>query len=604
VAHIAQVGRKSPRVRLGIAALYVILILGAITTLYPFLLMISVATKSQTDFNDFTPKALIPRYWYDENLLFAKYAEDKYANNLDEINAAYNTDFAKPIDVLPPTAISESPEAIAAWRSFKKTLPDSYFKVGFGEHDNAPSLLLLRFRDRLRQDFGDDIGRLNVAWTEENVSFDGVTPPFERTALREWAPDLTNPKIQYWYKFRQSLPENYLIPVRLDPVYQTFLRQDRYEDKIENLNVAWGTSYKTWQEIPLPPTTPDATEKGGIARRADWEKFIRTKFPLRMLQVDAAALPSWRQFLTARNRANATEAQLPTEIPLSGQPRTDWMEFIASAAPLTALRANSTENLWRDANTGKSQPQSFRSVPPIAFDDHAYVKEHAGNLRMEFATRNFKSVTGFILLHGKAVWNTLLFCLLAILGALIVNPMCAYALSRYNLPYGYHALVFILATMAFPAEVVLIPNFLLLKELNLLNTFAALILPSLASGFSIFLLKGFFDSLPRELYEAATMDGASELMMFGRITVPLSLPIFSVIALNAFTAAYGAFLFAMVVCQNPNMWTLMVWLYDLQDKAPQYVIMAALTLAALPTLLVFLVAQKVILRGIILPSFK
>jgi multiple sugar transport system permease protein len=92
--------------------------------------------------------------------------------------------------------------------------------------------------------------------------------------------------------------------------------------------------------------------------------------------------------------------------------------------------------------------------------------------------------------------------------------------------------------------------------------------------------------------------------MFRRITIPLSTPIFSVIALNAFTASYGAFLFAMVVCQDQRMWTLMVWLYNLQDKAPQYVIFAALTLAALPTLLVFLLAQKVIMRGIILPSFK
>ncbi len=118
------------------------------------------------------------------------------------------------------------------------------------------------------------------------------------------------------------------------------------------------------------------------------------------------------------------------------------------------------------------------------------------------------------------------------------------------------------------------------------------------------MLKGFFDSLPRELYEAGILDGATEITMFRRITVPLSLPIFSVIALNAFTASYGAFLFALVVCQDPKMWTLMVWLYDLQSAAPPYLIMAALTMAALPTLIVFLFAQKVIMRGSILPSFK
>ena len=97
-----------------------------------------------------------------------------------------------------------------------------------------------------------------------------------------------------------------------------------------------------------------------------------------------------------------------------------------------------------------------------------------------------------------------------------VNPLAAYALSRYRLSYTPKVLIFMLATMAFPAEVAMIPNFLLIKQLGLLNTFAALILPGLASGYFIFLLKGFFDSLPAELYEAASIDGASELRMFCR----------------------------------------------------------------------------------------
>jgi multiple sugar transport system permease protein len=293
------------------------------------------------------------------------------------------------------------------------------------------------------------------------------------------------------------------------------------------------------------------------------------------------------------------------------------MDFIARGAPLGALSADSAENRWRaalarDHGTPEAANGRFgtgwrsfdQAIPPQAVSDWQYVRNHAAELRWDFATRNFRAVTGYILLHGRAVFNTVAFCALAILAAVIVNPLCAYALSRYPLPYAYKVLLFLLATMAFPAEVAMIPNFLLLRDLGLLNTFGALVLPGLASGFSIFLLKGFFDSLPRELYEAGILDGASEIGMFRRITVPLSLPIFSVIALNAFTASYGAFLFALVVCQDPKMWTLMVWLYDLQATAPQYVIMAALTLAALPTLVVFLFAQKVIMRGIILPSFK
>ena len=81
-------------------------------------------------------------------------------------------------------------------------------------------------------------------------------------------------------------------------------------------------------------------------------------------------------------------------------------------------------------------------------------------------TRNYSLVIQYILLHGRAVWVTAVYCLLAVLTTLIVNPLCAYALSRYNLPYGSGVLLFLLATMSFPSEVSLIQNFLLLKQLG------------------------------------------------------------------------------------------------------------------------------------------
>ncbi len=248
---------------------------------------------------------------------------------------------------------------------------------------------------------------------------------------------------------------------------------------------------------------------------------------------------------------------------------------------------------------------SFADVaPPIYNADWYHVKTHGAAISKDFLTRNYSTVFGYVLLHGRAVLNTLIFVVAVITIHLIVNPMCAYALSRYNLPYAYKVLLFLLATMAFPAEVAMIPSFLLLKQFHLLNTYWALILPGMANGYAIFLLKGFFDSLPKELYEAGIIDGASEATMFRKITVPMSKPIFAVIALQAFTGAYGAFMYAMLVCQDPKMWTIMVWLYQLQTNAPQYVTMAALVVAAIPTLIVFIFAQNVIMRGIIIPSFK
>jgi len=109
----------------------------------------------------------------------------------------------------------------------------------------------------------------------------------------------------------------------------------------------------------------------------------------------------------------------------------------------------------------------------------------------------------------------------------------------------------------------MIPNFLLLRDFGMLNTFAALLLPSMANGYSIFLLKGFFDSLPKELFEAAEIDGANEWHKFWIITMNLSKPVLAVIALGAFTAAYTNFMFAFIVCQDKSMWTMMVHIYQL-----------------------------------------
>jgi multiple sugar transport system permease protein len=158
--------------------------------------------------------------------------------------------------------------------------------------------------------------------------------------------------------------------------------------------------------------------------------------------------------------------------------------------------------------------------------------------------------------------------------------------------------------MAFPEVVAMIPNFLLLRDLGLLNTFFALLLPSMANGYSIFLLKGFFDSLPKELFEAADIDGANEWQKFWMITMNLSKPILAVIALGAFNAAYSNFMYAFILCQDKDMWTLSVWLYQLQQFSSQGVVYASLMIAAIPTLIIFVLCQNVILRGIVVPTEK
>ena len=222
------------------------------------------------------------------------------------------------------------------------------------------------------------------------------------------------------------------------------------------------------------------------------------------------------------------------------------------------------------------------------------------------AIGNYRLVGEFLFVRGRAFFNTIVLVLLSVLAALTVNPLAAYALSRFRLKCTEQILLFLLATMAFPAAVTAIPGFLLVRDLGLLNTFAALILPTVASGMSIFILKGFFDALPRELYEAAAIDGASETTVFFKITLPMTTPILAVNALNHFVAAYNSWEWAFLVCQKESNWTIAVWMYDLSQRmgAQPWCVMAGFVLVSIPTALVFLLCQKVILRGIVLPSMK
>ncbi|HOG49347.1 MAG TPA: hypothetical protein PKY10_02015, partial [Lentisphaeria bacterium] len=100
------------------------------------------------------------------------------------------------------------------------------------------------------------------------------------------------------------------------------------------------------------------------------------------------------------------------------------------------------------------------------------------------------------------------------------------------------------------------------------------------------------------------LDGANEWVLFWQITMGLSKPILAVIALGAFTAAYSNFMFAFVTCQDRKMWTMMVWLYELQQSSGQAVMYASLVIAAIPTFLIFLFCQNIIMRGIVVPSEK
>jgi ABC-type glycerol-3-phosphate transport system permease component len=495
---VSKVGRKRPRARIAMTVLYAILCLGAITTVYPFLLMISTGLKGPTDQNDTT---LIPTFLSNPAELSTKFLDDKYAGDASMIAS---------------TRIGENAtvEEVNKYNEWLMSLPTNAWTAGFRLAPNqVTSKLSQRYQAWLRTKFGD-IDTLNQAYLEENVAFQTVQPPSELLDRATWKPT-SGKKYDEWLIFKATLPAEFRIPLRQDRFWQEYVRKT-YQNRISDVPAALNPDKKdTFEGLVTPTPTPD-----------EFKAFLPVAFK---------SLPAANSF-------------------------------------------------------------------PIAAAETAFVRQNQSDLKGEFAGRNFRYVIDYVLIHGRAVFNTILFCSLAILTQLIVNPIAAYALSRYPIKASGQILIFLLATMAFPAEVAMIPSFLLLKDLGLLNTFAALILPGAASGYMIFLLKGFFDSLPAELYEAGQIDGAKEQVMLFKIALPLSKPVLGYLALMAFMASYSTFMFAFLVAQDQKMWTLMVWVYQLQTTAPKAVVMAALALVALPTLLVFLAAQRVIMRGIVLPG--
>ena len=386
--------------------------------------------------------------------------------------------------------------------------------------------------------------------------------------------------------------------------------------------------------------------------RKDWDEFVVKRWPRRLLKVPPEYAPGWRRHVRRQLLARIGEVEgaerealrragrlvgetirtwddlpLPQTLPDDETLGRYWCEFTSSGAippekmVLDAPERNFPRFLRRrygkagrgDADAlaalnhaWKTSFRSFDEVPlPLTLADYAPVRFRPTEVRLLFMTESFRRVVEYMRGRGRAARNTLILVVCSLLSALTINPIAAYSLSLFPMKHTQKILIFFLATMAFPAEVAMIPNFLLLRDLGLLNTYAALILPGMANGFAIFLLKGFFDSLPRELYEAAEIDGASELQIFRVVAMPLVKPILAFIGLNTFVFAYSSFMWAFVICPKQEMWTLMVWVYDFQMKNPgNNYIMAATVLVSIPPLIVFFFANRIIMRGIVIPSMK
>ena len=566
---LSAIGRKSPQSRLLIAAIYAALGLGAVAMLYPLGLMVAGSTKSLADQRE---NVLVPRFLVSDEALWHKHLEALFNESMDALNMAFDSDYAAFEDVPLPPPGAPGTELVPLWREFLASgaLPSEAIALGhyWAPQAGAFPVQLREFRRRLREKYGT-LAALNAAL---GTDFDAwyvvfIQPP--AYLYPHAVPDATPLAVEF-DAFKLSAPAWCQTVLSPEGFFRKLYLKPRYSKDVAAYNAGHGTAYASYAEVPLPREFPTGAP------------------PL--------AQEEWREFT-----AN-TLAPLWLKDGVLDTPETRWRAWLA-AHQESGVSIQESEDKSAILNTESWILNTSPPMPQLAHHADLF-RAHKTEIRREFLWRNYRTVLDHVLFHGRGIANTVVYCTLAVLLALLVNPLAAYALSRFRPSAGPQILLFLMLTMAFPHMVTQIPVFVLLRELGLLNTFAALLLPGMASGYSIFLLKGFFDSLPRDLYESAQLDGAGEWTLFWHVTMRLSTPILSVIALQAFSVAYANFMYALLICQDPKMWTLMVWLYQLQQRSGPGVVQASLLLAALPTLAVFLACQRVLLRGIVVPVEK
>jgi multiple sugar transport system permease protein len=178
--------------------------------------------------------------------------------------------------------------------------------------------------------------------------------------------------------------------------------------------------------------------------------------------------------------------------------------------------------------------------------------------------------------------NTIIAAGGGVIAQLTVSSLAAYSLSRLN-PIGKNFIrALLLITMAVPGIVYLVPRYVVMADLDLLNNYLGLWIPYAANSFMILVLNNSFDQIPRDLYEAAEMDGASELRMFFNITLPLSYSVMLVLGLFAFIGFWGDFLWPFLILRDSGLQTISVRLYTLTRGFPLNLYMAASFIAMIP----------------------
>ncbi len=343
-------------------------------------------------------------------------------------------------------------------------------------------------------------------------------------------------------------------------------------------------------------------KRGG--KRADWTDWVTYGYLLVGVVVMLAPV-LWVVLSSFKSEGNLLEFP-PTLLPEAVK----TVEVRGYARPLPLYRVKNEDG--REATLAQVrrvgiEAQMVNPARPEAGILTVPVDAATPVRRFHIGTENY---TKLLASAGGKIWtsiyNTVFITVVATVITLVMNAMAAFALSKYRFRGSDAALLAILATLMVPATIVLVPIYLIVSELGLLNNVWGVILPVISTPTGVFLLRQYMLTIPDELIEAARMDHASEWRIFWKLILPLATPALAVVAIFSIMSRWNDFLLPLVVLNKPEVYTLQLALAGYSDEnGIQYgMLLAMTTLTALPLAVGFLFLQRYITTGIASTGIK
>ncbi|RDI92413.1 sugar ABC transporter permease [Mesotoga sp. Brook.08.YT.4.2.5.2.] len=207
---------------------------------------------------------------------------------------------------------------------------------------------------------------------------------------------------------------------------------------------------------------------------------------------------------------------------------------------------------------------------------------------------------------ARYMLNTFFVASVVTIVALLLHSMAAYSLARLNYRGRNFLFILVISTLMIPFSAILIPLFLIVRNFGWIDSYRGLIIPAIPHAFGIFFLRQFYLGFPRELEEAAIIDGSGLVRVFFKIVLPLSKPVLSALAVFFFLANWNSFMWPLVIINSPEMRTVQLGIaqYGGEYNNPWAIQLAACTVALIPTLIVFVVLQKQLMQSIKMTGMK